>query len=360
MINKYNVCLAAFLAGLVFPVLSAEYQADAIEKKGDLFYVKETGEPLTGTLIRNLPGGKIQSMFENGVLNGESRGYFENGKTNHIITFKDNMKDGLFKQFDENGNLLIQANYKNNKLNGEFITYYPGGKPNMKETYQNDMLNGPKTTYYETGILKSQADYIHNQQEGVTKTYYDNGTLQSEFAFKNNQRNGIGKIYYPNGKIQFEMNYINDKLTGENKNYREDGTLIQKRIYQNGLVESGIIYQDNKELPLTTEQIEELNSKTVIHTQQNSVEKEGLRIDLKTQKPISGIYLVLNDKGFASQEFQYLKGKPHGLMQAFDAQGNIIEQAFYQEGQKVAYQQRDANGKVIKLCQIENGKEICQ
>ncbi len=360
MINKYTICLAAFLTGCVLPTWAAEYQPEAVERKGDLFYLKETGEPLTGTLIRTVQGGKIQSAFENGVLNGESRGFYENGKTHHIITFKNNLKDGVFKQFDENGNLLIQAFYQNNKLNGDFMTYFPNGKPSAKEIYKNDMLNGTKTTYYETGVLKSSVNYVNNQHEGSATTYYEDGTKQSEFYFKNNLREGVGKIYYPNGKVQFEMNYVHDKLNGENKNYQNDGTLVQKRIYKNGLVESGVIYQDKKEEKLTSEQIDELNSKTTIHTQKNTVEKEGLRLDLNNQKPISGIYFEVNDKGFATKEMQYLNGKPHGIMRVFDANGNVTERAVYDKGERKAYQQTDANGKVMKSCQIEQGKEVCQ
>ena len=360
MINKYALCLTAFLTGCALPALATEYQPDAVERKGDLFYLKETGEPLTGTLIRVVQGGKIQSTFENGALNGESRGFYENGQTHHIITFKNNLKDGVFNQFDENGHLLIQAVYQNNRLNGELITYYPNGQPSAKEIYKDDMLNGPKTTYYETGQLKSTVSYANNQHEGLAQTYYEDGTLQSEFHFHNNQREGVSKIYYPNGKVQFEMNYLHDKLNGENKNYQNDGTLVQKRIYQNGLVESGVIYQNNKEEKLTSEQIDELNSKTVIHTQKNTVEKEDMRLDSTTLKPISGIYFDVNDKGFAIKEVQYLNGKPNGIMRIFDANGRVTEQAFYENGIKKSFQQLDSTGKVLKSCKIEKGKEICQ
>ena len=358
--NKYALSFTAFLTGCVLPALAAEYSPEAVEQKGELFYLKETGKPLTGTVIRTIQGGKLQSAFENGVLNGESRGFYENGQTHHIITFKNNLKDGVFKQFDENGHLLIQAVYQNNRLNGELITYYPNGQPSAKEIYKDDMLNGPKTTYYETGQLKSTVSYANNQHEGLAQTYYEDGTLQSEFHFHNNQREGVSKIYYPNGKVQFEMNYLHDKLNGENKNYQNDGTPAQKRIYQNGLVTSGVIYQNQKEEKLTPAQIDELNSKTVIHTQKNTVEKNGVRLDSTTRKPISGIYFDVNDKGFAVKEMQYLNGKPDGIMRTFDANGSVTEQAVYENGIKKSFQQLDSTGKVLKSCQIENGKEICQ
>lgn len=361
MINKYTVCITAFFMGLAFPALGIDYSPDAVEKRGDLFYVKATGEPLTGTLVRVVDGGKIQSVFMQGVLNGESRGVFENGKTSHVMTFKNNQKDGPFKQFDENGKLLMQAGFKDNKLNGEFTAYYPNGNPSVKEVYRDDMLNGPKTTYYETGKLKSLVNFVNNRHEGAAKTFYEDGTLQSEFWFKDNQREGIGKIYYPNSKVQFEMNYVHDKLNGENNNYKDNGTLVQKRMYKNGLVESGVIYQDGKAENLTAEQIDELNSKTMIHTAKNSFEKDGVRLDLKTEKPISGVYFVLNDNGFAVEEYQYWQGKPHGIMQRFNERGNVIERAFYQNGEKKAYQQLDQNGNITKTCQEnENHKEVCQ
>ncbi len=361
MINQYAfIGFGILFFGWICSVSATEYRPEAVERKGDLFYLKETGEPLTGMLVRFFDGKKIQSIFEKGALNGESRGFYENGQTHHIISFKNNLKDGVFKLFDENGRLLIQAFYQNNKLNGDFITYYPNGKLMMKEIYKNDLLNGEKTTYYETGSLKSSVHYVNNQHEGLAQTYYESGTLQSTYDFKNNLREGVGKIYYPDGKVQFEMNYLHGKLNGENKNYKNDGTPDQKRIYKNGLVESGVIYQDQKEKKLTPEQIDELNSKTVIHTQENTIEKEGLRLDSSTKKPISGIYFEVNDQGFVIREIQYLNGKPHGLMQAFDSNGRITERAFYDKGEKKVYQQMDEHSKVVKFCQINQEKETCQ
>lgn len=352
----------AFLLGsfLSINAFAVEYPADAIEKKGDMFYIKETGAPLTGTLIRTFADGQFKSAFVDGILNGESQGYYTNGKLEHTITFKDNKKEGPFKKYDENGNLLASSNYKADKLEGDFIAYYPNGAVYFKETYQNDLLNGVKEIHYESGQLKSSATYKNNLLNGPAKEFYPDGKIQSEMAFKDNSREGVSKIYYPNGQVQYQMNYAQNKLTGEGVFYNEDGSLAQKRQYQNGLVIGGKLYQDGKETLFTQEQIDELNSKTIIHTQLNTTEENGLIVDSESKKPISGVYAIITPDKSAAEEYQYWNGKPHGLANRYDTQGRLMLQTIYQEGKKTAYREYDENGNIKKTCQLEDDKEICE
>ena len=104
MKNTVLLSLALFASTCFSSIaLAVDYSASAVEKKGEIFYLKETQQPLTGTLIRTFPSGakRAASTFENGVLNGESVGFFENGATEHTIVFKNNIKDGAFKKYDE-------------------------------------------------------------------------------------------------------------------------------------------------------------------------------------------------------------------------------------------------------------------
>lgn len=339
---------------------AVEYQPDAVEKKGEVLYLKETGKPLTGTVVRSFTGGQFKSAFVNGLLNGESQGFYSNGKPEHSISFKNNKKEGAFKKFDENGKVIAQSNYKNDKLEGDFITYYPNGTVFLKETYHNDLLNGAKEIRYENGQLKSQSFYKDNLLNGPAKEFYADGKPQSEFTFKDNKKEGISKIYYPNGKMQYEMHYRQNKLDGAGVSYNPDGTIAQKRQYKNGLVISGATYQNKKEVPFTQAQIDELNSKTIIHTQENTYEESGILLDSKTKKPISGVYFVMNKDKTAAEEYQYWNGKPHGLAQKYDVNGKITMQSAYENGQLKVYRIVDEQGNIIKTCQIEKDQEVCK
>lgn len=362
---KNNVLLSLVLfASTCFSsiALAVDYSASAVEKKGEIFYLKETQQPLTGTLIRTFPSGakRAASTFENGVLNGESIGFFENGVTEHTIVFKNNIKDGAFKKYDENGRLIAEATYKNNKLNGQFTAYYPNGKLYLTEIYQDDLLNGPRINYYDSGKIKSESLYKNNLLNGEAKEYYADGTIRSVSHFVNNEREGVSKTFYPNGNPQFEMHFIKNRLNGESVNFNEDGTLSQKRIYNDGQVISGILVQDGKEVPLTAKQIIELNSKTMIHTPQNTYRQDGLVYDKETKQPISGTYRVFSANNVVSEEYEFWNGKPHGLSQTFDKNGILLRRTVFEDGKKQISQTFDSAGKVIQTCKLINDKEVCE
>lgn len=361
---KKNCFLIALLAGVTFTfsVCATEYKTDAVEIKESVFYEKQSGQPLTGTLIRTYPDGAkfAASVFEKGILNGESKAFFPNGKVEHIVNFKNNKKDGSFKKYDENGNLIVEANYIADKLTGEFVAYYPNGKIYLKENYKDDKLNGQRISFYDNGQIKSEASYANDLLNGVAKEYYADGKVRSESHYKNNERDGVSKTYYPDGKPEFELNFVKNKLNGTGINYDKTGKLSQRRIYKDGLVVSGTLIENGKEVALSQKQIDELNSKNILHTQHNSEHKDGLVIDKQSKKPISGVYIVVNDKGMALEEYEFWNGQPHGRSVTYDKNGRISQITLFEEGKKTAYHLLTADGKISKTCKVENDKEICK
>lgn len=352
-----GVCLIGNMAGAV------DYKADAIEKKGNVFYVKETGQPLTGTLIRTYPDGKkmAESVFVNGILNGESHAYYENGTLNHTVEFKNNLKDGTYKQYDEKEILRMEAVFKDDKLNGAFIIYYPSKQIQLREMYQNGVLDGERIEYYENGQIKSKSVYTQNQLNGTMQEYYADGKLLSESTLQSGKYNGVAKTFYPNGKVQYEMHFKNGVLDGDNLRYDENGKVNEKRVYKDGTAISGFTTVNGKETPLTSEQLDELNSKATLHTPENTYKKDGILYDSKTKKVISGIFRVTNKQGVIQEEYEFWNGRPHGAAQIFDAQGRLTQQTFFDKGTKIGYRMMDETGRVLKTCRIEaSGKEICQ
>lgn len=342
---------------------ATDYQTDAIEKKGEMFYVKETGQPLTGTLIRTYPGGKklAESVFENGLLNGESKGYFEEGVLAHTVEFKNNLKNGTYKQYDEKGVLRLEALFENDKLNGILTAYYPSKQIQLRETYQKGVLNGERVEYYENGQIKSKSVFDNNRLNGLIQDFYADGKPQSEVFFQKGQRMGTAKSFYPNGKIQYEMNFKNNMLDGDNLRYDDAGNIIEKRVYKNGTAIGGFTTVNGKEKPLTSAQLDELNSKTILHTPENTYKKDDILYDSKTKKVVSGIFRIVDKKGLIQEEYEFWNGRPHGTAQIFDSKGRLTQQTFFEKGVKIGYRMIDESGRVIKTCRIAvEGKEVCQ
>lgn len=341
---------------------ATDYSADKIEKKGDIFYVKETGKPLTGTLIRTYPNGKklAESVFVEGILNGESRAFGENGKLAHTVEFKNNMKDGAYKQYDEKGVLRAEVSFKNDKLDGPFTVYYPSQKIQLRETYQNGALNGERIEYYENGQIKSKTNFKQNLLDGTVEEFSADGKQQSIITFVNGKRNGVAKAFYPNGKPLFEMHFKNNQLDGDNLKYDETGKIVEKRVYKEGKAISGFTMVDGKETPLTAEQLDELNSKAILHTPANTYKKDNLLYDTASKKLVSGIFRVTDKNGKIQEEYEFLNGRPHGAAQIFDTNGRLTQQTFFDKGVKIGYRMMDESGRVIKTCRLTSGKEICQ
>ncbi len=363
MKQKWFVVLSFGFLMFSLPVMAVDYQTEAVEKKGRVFYEKATQKPLTGTLIRKYPNGDklAESVFVDGLLNGESRGFGADGKLAHTVQFKNNQKDGALRQYDENGVLRAEAIYKADKLQGESRLFFPSKKVRLLETYENGVLNGKRVEYYENGQIKSQAVYSDNQLNGVAKEFYEKGQLKSELPFVNGRKNGKAFSYFANGKKQFAMNFKNDILNGESLRYNDAGKLIDKRVYKNGMIVSGFTTDSGKQLPLTTEQMDELNSKSTIHTPTNTYKEKGKLYDKATKKVISGTFRVIDDKGVLREEYEFWKGLPHGVAQLFNGQGQLTQQVFFERGRNIGYRLIDATGRIAKVCTIdEKGKETCQ
>ncbi len=351
--------------GILFSLTAGavDYPADAIAKEGNIFYVKETRQPLTGTLIRNYANGSklAESVFENGILNGESRGFDPDGKLAHTVEFKNNLKDGVLKQYDENGVVRLEARYKADKLDGETKTYFSTKKIQLIETFQNGVLNGNRTEYYDNGQIKSEMTFVNNKINGVVKEYYANGKIKSELPYINGQKNGKAKSFYENGAPQFEMMFKKDVLHGGNMRFNEHGAMTDKRVYENGLVVNGITTEDGKQRPLTTAEIDELNSKSTLHTPENTYREKDLVYDSKTKKLISGIFRVVRPNGTIQEEYEFWKGRPHGGAQLFDEEGRLTQQTFFENGRKIGYRMLGATGLILKTCRIdEKGVETCE
>lgn len=356
--------IVALLACLCFsvPLFATDYPASAIEKRGDIFYVKETGKPLTGTLIRTYPSGKklAESVFAEGILNGESRGFQENGKIDHIIGFKNNVKDGVYKQYDSAGILRVEGVYQAGHLTDTLKIYYPSGKLQVSESYQNGALNGERVEYYETGTPKSKAFFKDNQLDGLFQEFYADGKQQSEITFEKGMRHGPAKVFYPNGKIRYAMNFNQNKLDGENNEYDATGALKETRMYQNGMALSGKTVKNGQQISLKTAQLDELNSKSILHTPQNTYKEKGILYDSKTKKPISGIFRVTYPTGGIQEEYEFINGRPHGISQFFNEKGHLTQQNLFNNGVKIGYRLMNEKGVVIQSCQIdEKGTEKC-
>lgn len=95
--------------------------------------------------------------------------------------------------------------------------------PNVVKKYHQ---NGKLRAYYEVNDIK--------KRHGDAKFYNEKGILTKSFVYENGEKINAMQ-YYENGNPLMEVNYINDAKDG-----------YTRRFYENGKIESEILYRDNQ------------------------------------------------------------------------------------------------------------------
>ena len=226
---------------------------------------------------------------KNGLLDGESREYYEEGDIKSVSSFKNNVADGIFISYYQNGNIKVKNTYKNGNEEGEGLFYYENGQLEEKYFMKNGKLDGEAINYFEDGKIRNKAIFkdgiileeeVHEnneikknifkneeivQQDIYTKnkilkatifflenektkiiTYHKNGNKQEEVFSINGLLDGEAFIYYPSGKLENKSFFKDGKREGESLTYYENGKLKKKILYKNGMKNGfAIAYYEN-------------------------------------------------------------------------------------------------------------------
>ena len=202
---------------------------------------------------------------KNGLLDGESREYYEEGDIKSISPFKNNIPDGVFISYYQNGNIQEKHTYKNGNEEGEGLFYYENGKLEEKYFMKNGKLDGEAINYFEDGKIKNKAIFkdgvtleeeVYKDNE-IRKNTFKNGEIVQQDIYSKNKilkakkfllENGKMKIisYYENGNKEEEVFVINELFDGEALVYYPSGKLLQKRNFINGKAEGELVeYYEN-------------------------------------------------------------------------------------------------------------------
>lgn len=223
----------------------------------------------------------INRRDKSGFKQGRWKFFFDNGIVHTEGTYKDDKKNGYFKEYNEEGNLLTVAKFVDNVQQEDApelasldirTDYYPNGKIKTIASYKGETPEGVRREYSENGVIV--AGYVFTKgaitgqgiideegiKDGAWKEFYLDANLRSEGSYDKGKKIGAWKFYYPSGKIEQEGTYNKQgNLDGTWKWYYETGNLWREQSYINGL-EEGIYteYDENNKLITTGEFIEGL------------------------------------------------------------------------------------------------------
>ena len=231
---------------------------------------------------------RINRTDSKGLKQGRWKYFYDDYTVKLEGTFKDDKRNGYFKEYDENGSLLSVKKFVNDVEQVEVqeiaslklkTDYYPDGKVKTVGSYNGDVPEGVRREYSEDG--KITAGYIFTKgkltgegivdeegnKEGAWREYYVNGTLRSVGNYTNGKPVGNWKYYYENGKLESEgkftksglidgtwrwyfddgsirriQGYIAGMEDGEYEEHDETGRLIVKGQYAEGVEDGDWIY----------------------------------------------------------------------------------------------------------------------
>lgn len=78
-----------------------------------------------------------EKVMKNGIMNGTSKSFHDNGKTSHISEMKNGLENGTTKYFYDNGKIYHSCEMKNGLQNGNYQQFDKEGKMIADSTYVN-------------------------------------------------------------------------------------------------------------------------------------------------------------------------------------------------------------------------------
>jgi len=122
------------------------------------------------------------------------------------------------------------------RIQGLSIGWHEDGTLKSELYYKDDKREGVWKQWYKDGLLKSEYNYKDGKMEGVCRKFHKRTeTLYMEYNYKDGKKDGVYKRWHIDGILMIEGNYKDDKMDGIFKHWRNDGTLRSECIYENGI-----------------------------------------------------------------------------------------------------------------------------
>ena len=260
-----------------------------------------------GNIENGRPNGYWKTYYSNGKLKSEGnrtlflldstwKFYRENGSLSQLISYKNDLKEGIEIYYDSLERKVKSYTYLGNVKQGEYVVYFQSGKVKEQGVYENNVLSG---------VLK-EFDEIDGRL--ITKKTYKNGLIYSQE--KLNRYDGFGKKIgfwqelYSFGEIKEEGNYVNGLKQGLFKYYNRQG-IFEKYLYY----EMGQLVQN---------------------------EEQTKFIEVKKE---------YDEKGRVKQIGSFRGAVKHGHFQLLDSTGNIITTRIYLNDQLISEGKFDSLGR---------------
>jgi len=287
----------------------------------------------------------IKENFVNDVKEGWTRYYLPDGTLKAEIPFVKGLSHGIGREYSPDGNIITVTEYKrgfvtdrlkvnrrdkNNRKQGTWMTFYPNGKIQGEGTYKDDKKNGYFKDYTENGDLIRVVKYVNDIEQAdaleirklqVANEYYPDGKIKSTTMYRDGVPEGVKRDYSPDGVITRSAEYHNGNLIGEGIMLEEgckDGPW--KEFYSEGSLRAEGRYDHGKRI-----------GEWKFYHPDGKMEQNGRYTETGLA---DGTWKWYFPNGQLMREEAYYKGVKDGLSEEYDENGNLIERGEFLDGKE--------------------------
>lgn len=176
------------------------YEADFVE-----------GRPV-GEMVRYHENSAVRArmFFESGSLRSYVYLFYFSGKPAAEGWYVDQSKDSVWTYYSEfDGSVRIREPYLDGKLHGLSISYYPDGRISQEVEWKQDVKEGAWKQYYKNGVPRLSGHFKNGLLQGTYEVYYPDRTIKIKGNYLLNKSNGTWYFYNERGEEIYALEYVN-------------------------------------------------------------------------------------------------------------------------------------------------------
>lgn len=247
------------------------------------------------------------------------REYHPNAEEKHVGSYSKGLKEGVHRSYDLKGNVTAAQIFRKGEKLGDGIMDDEG----RRQGYWKE--------YYPGGGLKREGKYKDGKREGPWKFYYADGSSEQLGTYKDGKPDGDWNWFFPNGNTWRSEIFYAGLEEGMAIEYNDTGKVISQGNYLDGEKEGVWIqeYGDHKELG---KYIAGLRDEEWKHFHSNGeLIYKGTFVDGRED----GKHTEWYESGKIREEGKFSFGSKEGIWVVYDELGEVTQTIIYRQGQMV-------------------------
>jgi len=220
-----------------------KYDVDTLKYEGRFEHGVPTGEFIYYHFDKSKKATTIYS--ENGTV-AHTVMYFNNGFKLSEGVFIKQKREGLWKNYDGYDHVIAEVEYKNGMKNGRSVRYYQEGDVLEVTYFKDNKMDGSFVQYYPDSIPKIRGTHINGQRNGIFTFYHANGNVYMSGNYVAGLRENFWVTNDEDGKLIVKQQYKNgDVIAREVFQKDKDPLELQKKSDKEDHDKKGTTTQDN-------------------------------------------------------------------------------------------------------------------